>query len=128
MFWTLLLHPIEIFGQIIFTMESIHSRKMIDFLMWLHFRQSINCYCTVMPLHIPIFCIIILDFPIQLFSNSLNYFILSITQIKQYRLGNLLLFILSFMFRLCVNIRELDRTMSLRLKAWGTLFYFLHLQ
>ena len=105
----LLLHFIQVSGQIIFPCNLIHSWKMIYLLKWLHFFPFLQCWSYICPLDVPFYMSIpwvpMTKFPIKiLFTNVFYHIIYCVKYVKNYTYNSRLfdyMFLLNFLFLLC---------------------------
>jgi hypothetical protein len=89
-------HSHEVETQQIFPSNDINARKVVDFLVKVHFKKSIRIYLSVCPPYIPIpICLTPLNDPSQIFSNLLNDGILSVADVNNNFFGS------KFFWQLC---------------------------
>lgn len=79
LFWSLLAHLHEVFGEEVLAGEGVHAWEVVDLLVVLHLHQHLGSYCPVGPPDVPFGVVAVgLHFPLQFLPHFGHDFVLAI--------------------------------------------------
>lgn len=74
----LILHSVEVLGEIVLSVEGVHSWEVINLLMTHHLGQKLSVDGIIIPFYIPVFVFIILQFPPHFVADSFHNIVMGI--------------------------------------------------
>lgn len=83
--WIVLLHAMQILGQIVLPMQRVHAWKMVSLLVLPHFAEHLARDGTVIPLQVPVFAIVVLQFPTHFLTHPLDDLVLGVGDVEHDR-------------------------------------------